>query len=127
MTPAGSLPDPAPIMKQQLVSLCVGQLSFSRHTIPDAHNLKKERFILTHDFSGFSPWLSDSEAEIAHWKGPRRGKMLNSQQSGSRVQEDPGERYSASSKDMCPVTDPFQWVLPPNNAFSYELTSESVL
>lgn len=37
--------------------------------IPDTHHLKEERFILSHNFRSFSPWLVGLNVEIARWEG----------------------------------------------------------
>lgn len=42
-------------------------LSFCYDKVPQTCNLKK--FIMAHNFSGFSPWLTCSKAKTGWWNG----------------------------------------------------------
>lgn len=52
-----------------LIVPCISQLSHCRNAMPDALNLKEEKFNSASGLGAFSPWWALSKAETSWWKG----------------------------------------------------------
>lgn len=67
------------------------------------HNLNKGVFILSHSFSGLSPWLAITKEETAWWEGLGKGKLLTLQLPISRV------RRAEPDRKIHPSRSHLQW------------------